>query len=192
MALKQWHSRNDDKWHKYGLKLQQQQRKVQSQIQLKNTHSDMALISSLCETTGFQIQTTDIFNPTRGPLTYQALFEKLRLFLLGRNKHQTSQDSSRSWTYAQARVTLHTIGGGVRLVLVLFLHGWWNAFYVPKMCIPFFFLGMEGTTVKASLKEPLTSANCLCKIADTKLLIKHRSPVNDITALDPKSGKTTS
>ena len=51
---------------------------------------------------------------------------------------------------------------------------------------------MEGTTVKASLKEPLRSANCLRKIADTKLLIKHRSPVNDITALDPKSGKTTS
>ena len=38
----------------------------------------MALIS-LCETTGFQIQTRDIFNPARGPLTYQALFEKLRL-----------------------------------------------------------------------------------------------------------------
>ena len=65
-------------------------------------------------------------------------------------------------------------------------------FMSPKCASHFFFLGMEGTTVKASLKEPLRSANCLCKIADTKLLIKHRSPVNDITALDPKSGKTTS
>lgn len=172
----------------YGLKLRQQQRKAQ--IQLKNTYSDMALISWLRKTTGFQIQTRDIFNPPRGPLTYQALFEKLRSFLLGRNENQTSQESKQK-VEPMLRATLYSVGGGARLVLVLFLHGWWNASYIPKMCAPFFFLGMEGTTVKAFWREPLRSANCICKIAHTKLLIKHRSPVNDVTALDPKSGKTT-
>ena len=135
---------------------------------------------------------TDYSTHPRGPLKYQALFEKLHSFLLGRNKNQTSQESSRSWAYTQARATLHTIRGGVRLVLVLFLHGWWNAFYVPKLCIPFFFLVWKELLSKLPWREPLRRANCLCKIADTKLLIKHRSPVNDITALDPKSGKTTS
>ena len=103
---------------------------------------------------------TDYSTHLRGPLKYQALFEKLCSFLLGRSKNQTSQESSRSWAYTQARATLHTIGGGVRLVLVLFLHGWWNAFYVPKMCIPFFFSWYgrnycqsfpEGTSEKCKL-----------------------------------------
>ena len=140
MALKQWHSRNGEKWHKYGLKLRQQQRKAQ--IQLKNTHSDMALISSLRERAGFQIQTRDIFNPPRGPLYIRHCL---------RNCTHSFWGGTKTWHLKRAaekaepmlRATLYTIRGGVRLVLVLFLHGWWNAFYVPKMCIPSFFLGQR-------------------------------------------------
>lgn len=161
MALKQWHSRNGDKWHKYGLKLRQQQRKAQ--IQLKNTYSDMALISWLRKTTGFQIQTRDIFNPPRGPLTYQALFEKLRSFLLGRNENQTSQESKQK-VEPMLRATLYSVGGGVRLVLVLFLHGWWNASYVPKMCAPFFFSWYGRNYSQSFLKG--TSEKCKLYMQD--------------------------
>ena len=158
MALKQQHSKKwrqmTQRWVKTATATETSAKTIEKYPQW---HGFDLLI--LRERAGFQFRLgTDYSTHPRGPLKYQALFEKLHSFLLGRNKNQTSQESSRSWAYTQARATLHTIGGGVRLVLVLFLHGWWNAFYVPKLCIPFFFLGMEGTTVKASLKG--TSETC--------------------------------
>ena len=141
MALKQWHSRNGEKWHKYGLKLRQQQRKAQ--IQLKNTHSDMALISS------FYVK-EQVFKFRLGTYsTPQEALLHIRHCL--RNCTHSFWGGTKTWHLKRAaekaepmlRATLYTIRGGVRLVLVLFLHGWWNAFYVPKMCIPSFFLGQR-------------------------------------------------
>ena len=56
---------------------------------------------------------TDYSTHPRGPLKYQALFEKLHSFLLGRNKNKTSQESSRKLSlYSGQGYSAHYWGWG--------------------------------------------------------------------------------
>ena len=141
MALKQQHSKKwrqmTQRWVKTATATETSAKTIEKYPQW---HGFDLLI--LRERAGFQIQTRDIFNPPRGPLYIRHCL---------RNCTHSFWGGTKTWHLKRAaekaepmlRATLYTIRGGVRLVLVLFLHGWWNAFYVPKMCIPSFFLGQR-------------------------------------------------